>query len=762
MLLRVYRLTDRAGLVLIKSSTALGDWLLDGTQTATSSVGGILKSAFSVILIGVMLLASLLWTVLRGIFRGIRAVLGLLLGGILLVGGAVGGVATRRRASASDEFVDDYVPSDAAMEMDVPVIGEDGQPVVAPMPVRPVVSRRQRAQNRVRSVETPANNIKEDPLKVQNRRLSMLVVGLGILVIVAVLWATDPSRGANNRPIAAADNAGSSLILNNATLQPTADNSVGAINIPTAIPTTTPLPEAFRSGGTLAYTVRERGQTDIWAVGIGSRTPIRILNDLQDERDPAWSADGTKLAYASRQDGNWEIYTYELLSQTITRITYDLSFQANPSWSDDGAWLAYESYQGNNLDVYAVPIDGSEAPIRITDAEAPDYSPAWSPDGRQIAFVSWRDGNQDIYIFDLNTLDVTNITATPGRNEDYPAWSADGDYLAFSAVDAGREKIFVQALGTPNTPAEALAMGRTPSWSPDGSTLTYVVDADDKSRTYIYAVPFGGDSVITSEVISVPYGSLAPVWSEQILPPQLVSSGGQPLSVTDDLYVEQFQTYDTEAPYRLSSLLDVQAPRAFLSDRVNDSFNALRARVADAAGTDYLNTLDDAWWDLERRPEPGEERRNWLMTGRAFAITRSGILGFPAPIELVREDTDTATYWRMYLRVDEDLQNGQLGEPLRRMPWDFISRSQGDVEAYNQGGRLRGQVPSGYYVDLTQVAADYGWEWRAAGNDWRANSNSINYWLFWKPEGMDWYTAMLEIHTAGELVNFAPTPAPGQ
>jgi TolB protein len=752
MLLRMYRVTDRAGLVLIKSSAALGDWLLEGTQTTTSTLWGVLRGAFSLIMIGVALLASLVWMLLRGIFRGIRAILGLILGGILLVGGVVSGARGRRQAETSDIPLFEPV----AEGLDDAPLGEDG------LPLRPAVSRRQRAQNRVRTYETTADKVKEDPLKIQNRRLSMLVVGLGVLVIVAVIWATDPSRSPSNRPInAVSDNAGSSLVINNATLQPTTDSAAG-ISIPTAIPTATPQPEAFRAGGTLAYTVRESGQSDIWAVGIGSRTPIRILNNVLDERDPAWSADGTKLAYAARQDGNWEIYTYELATQTVTRITYDLSFQANPSWSDDGAWLAYESYQGNNLDVYAVPIDGAEAPIRITDSEAPDFSPAWSPDGRKIAFVSWRDGNQDIYIFDLNTLDVSNVTSTPGRNEDYPAWSSDGNHLAFSAVDAGREKIFVQAMNTPNAQAEAIALGRTPSWSPEGLTLTYIVDADDKSRTYIHAVPFGGDSTITSEVIAVPYGAAAPVWSEQIIPPQLANSGGLPLSVTDALFVEQFQTNETEAPYRLSSLLDVQAPRSFLSDRVNDSFNALRTRVRTAVGLDYLSTLDDAWWDLERRPEAGEERRNWHMTGRAFAITRAGILGFPAPIEIVREDTDTATYWRIYLRVDEGLQNGQLGEPLRRMPWDFLSRSQGDVEAYNQGGRLRGQVPSGYYVDLTQLAADYGWEWRAAGNDWRANSNSINYWLFWKPEGLDWYTAMREIHNAGELVNFAPTPTPGQ
>jgi TolB protein len=116
----------------------------------------------------------------------------------------------------------------------------------------------------------------------------------------------------------------------------------------------------------------------------------------------------------------------------------------------------------------------------------------------------------------------------------------------------------------------------------------------------------------------------------------------------------------------------------------------------------------------------------------------------------------------VYLRVAPESQNGQLGEPLRRLSWDFLSRSSGDVEAYNQGGRLRAAIPAGYYMDFTQVAADYGWLPFPAGSDWRANTNTINYWMFWKPEGLAWYDAMREIHTEGALVNFAPTPIPGQ
>ena len=106
-----------------------------------------------------------------------------------------------------------------------------------------------------------------------------------------------------------------------------------------------PLPEALSARGAVAYTVREHGQTDIWAVNVGaSRNPLRITNDTADERDPEWNFDGTRLAYAARTDGNWDLYVYDTLQNATGRVTVDLSFQSNPTWSPDGTFLAYENY----------------------------------------------------------------------------------------------------------------------------------------------------------------------------------------------------------------------------------------------------------------------------------------------------------------------------------------------------------------------------------------------------------------------------------
>jgi TolB protein len=714
MLLRAYRITDRFGLIFVKLLTLVFDTLVLALRGGVGGVLSLVVTLFKLSYFAVKQVALLVWRIIKLIVNAIvwlAQKIWLVIIGVAGLG-ARGVKQTQQRATSS------------ATEA--------------------MARRVARQQIDVR--------VAEDPLKVQNRRLSVAVLLMGFLVVGAVLWATDPSRS-NSTPLVAGNTNPLQVLSSNATPDSTAESSSPNLGLPTPIPVASQVPLALRGGGTIAYTVREGGQSDIWLVGVNNRTPIRIVNDPSDERDPSWSRDGTRLAYASHRDGNWEIYVYDLPTQETVRITFDLSFQANPRWSPDGLFLTYESYQGNNLDVYAVPIDGSAPATRITDNPAPDYAPVWSePDGRRIAFVSVRDGNQDIYIFDLNTQEVTNLTETPLRNEDNPSWSRDGRFISYSAWDGGSEKIFVRPVagGT----EQVINFGRTPSWSPEGDSVTFAIDALDGSQTYIYAIPYGTGGAVATEVLSVPFGATDPTWSEQTIPPALLNSGGLPLGVDEDLFVEQAQESNTGAPFRLSTLLDVQAPRSVLSDVVNDSFNAMRARVFNQSGVDFLGTLDDAFWDLERLPSPGEPRRSWHMTGRGVAFQRNNLLGFPPAIEIVREDIGTETYWRIFIRVDEEAQSGQLGEPLRTLPWDFLSATQGDVEAFNQGGRLRPEIPSGYYVDLTQIAQDYGWIRLPSGTDWRANTATRNFWMLIKPEGLDWCGAMLQIYTEGEMSNF--------
>ncbi|MEL7436312.1 MAG: hypothetical protein AAFN11_20400 [Chloroflexota bacterium] len=365
MLLRFYRLTDKVGIIILKLGAGSAEWLLDGTTAITSitsrSTGGILGGLLALILavLGAIwsllkAIANLLMRLLQGIAslfgivgKGVRRLFGIVAKGIRRLFGTV---ATNTQQAGSA-----------------------------------VVSASSNAMARRAARDEIDVTLTEDPLRVQNRRLSFLVLILGVAVLGAIIWATDPGRTQQPVPVVAAP-VQNNTVADAAPLPTDASDTIGNV-APTVIPTATPLPQALSARGAVAYTLRQNGQTDLWAVDIGASDPIRITNNIADERDPEWSADGTRLAYAARIDGNWDLYVYDMLQDATGRVTVDISFQANPTWSPDGIFLAYENYQNENLDIFAVPIDASQPPTAITEHPAPDFSPAWSPDGRRIAFV---------------------------------------------------------------------------------------------------------------------------------------------------------------------------------------------------------------------------------------------------------------------------------------------------------------------------------------------------------------------------------------
>lgn len=714
MLTRTYRLTDKLGVALIKSVLALIDWTLDG-----------LAALVGTLFTGVLVLGGGLLWVLRPVGR---AILFLVNSVIRLTGGTA--ITARRGAEQA------MARRAAQRELDAMIV--------------------------------------EDPLKRQNRVLSAMTVVLLVALIGAILWATNPGQTGNQPLNAAVLSPLATAPAGAFAAPPPADQPIsdlpatpGGVLIATPVPTISAGNTAANvTGGSLAYTVRENAQTDLWVVTAGGRTPIRITNSPEDERDPAWSPDGRRLAYASRRDGNWELYIDDLVAGTSERMTFDLSFQGNPAWSPDGEWLVYESYQGENLDIYVLRVDGSQPPIRLPgNADAPDFAPAWSPDGRRIAFVTLRTGNAEIFTFSLDDSVLANVTSTPTINEDDPAWqpheaAGQSDLIAYSALEGGAEKVFVRSTFDLAAPAQAITFGRMPSWSPyspSGSSLVFTRDTNEAGQLTVF--PYSG-AALPPPILTVPVGSYQPMWTDSPLPVALVNAGGLPPASAVPLFVEQVAQRPSDPVIALQPLPAVAVENAALADTVNDSFNALREMVAVRSGADFLGRLDDAFWRLDRPPQPGEERRSWLMTGRSFAITRSSIVGFPPPLEVVREDLGVDVYWRLYLRAADDAQRGALGEPLRRIPWDFAARTAGDVEAYDQGGRVRGIVPAGYYIDLTQLAIDYGWRPVPAGTDWRANANTIYYWLFEQRGGLIWFDAMRQIYPEGQLINFQPTGLP--
>jgi TolB protein len=202
-------------------------------------------------------------------------------------------------------------------------------------------------------------------------------------------------------------------------------------------------------------------------------------------------------------------------------------------------------------------------------------------------------------------------------------------------------------------------------------------------------------------------------------------------------------------------LPDVDAPYALMSDRVDEAYIALREKVSAVVGWDLLSSLDNAYVPFTTPLSPGMAK-DWLYTGRAFAL--NPLLVNTGWMVMVREDFGPETYWRIYLR--SRIQDGSIGQPLHELPWDMDARFSGDPTAYEQGGALFENMPTGYWIDFTILAIQYGWERLPALPSWIHFYPGSQFNKFVHTNGLDWDAAMLELYPPEILITPTPIPTP--
>jgi Tol biopolymer transport system component len=152
------------------------------------------------------------------------------------------------------------------------------------------------------------------------------------------------------------------------------------------------------------------------------------------------------------------------------------------AWSPDGEWIVYrDSTRGINDDdeIFVARADGSER-RNLTNDPANDWGPDWSPDGKTIAFNSDRDGGRlRGYLVDPDGDNVRAIDVDAWV--EYPSFSPDGTRITFMGHAGSAYRIYVADLasGAVEQLTDGPGNDGWPVWSSDGSTIAFTSERDD-------------------------------------------------------------------------------------------------------------------------------------------------------------------------------------------------------------------------------------------------------------------------------------------
>ncbi|MBU0494977.1 MAG: hypothetical protein KKB13_24295 [Chloroflexi bacterium] len=246
---------------------------------------------------------------------------------------------------------------------------------------------------------------------------------------------------------------------------------------------------------------------------------------------PLTGSGGGRIAFSSRRgEGDYEVYVMNADGTDKRQVTRDASESEEPAWSPraGGTQIAYniDNYAGH-CDIYVINADGSNKRRLTTEGNA--GSSAWSPDGARIAFSRHAHGSgDDLYIMNADGSNEQRLTNTGRSREIFgPSWSPDGTQIV-CVVDANPDPrtqeltLYVlnvqdalQSGGAVVADMQALPrvgkdLNDRPAWSPTGSQIAFSAVVNDHRDLYVV----NADGTDLRQLTHTPeFDEHAPAWS---------------------------------------------------------------------------------------------------------------------------------------------------------------------------------------------------------------------------------------------------------
>jgi TolB protein len=252
--------------------------------------------------------------------------------------------------------------------------------------------------------------------------------------------------------------------------------------------------------GKIAFASERDGDFEIYLMNADGSGEARLTTNPADDREPAWSPDGSTIAFAR----NFEIYVMDASGSGQTQLTHNASGDEFPTWSPDGSKIAFTRYGAPFGAIYIMNADGSGQTPLTNNVDGNAFEPAWSPVGAdgssRIAFARTQNVSpSEIYVMNPDGSGQTQLTNAPAANDFGPDWSPDGQKIAFTSERDGNAEIYVMnADGSGQTRlTNSPAFDAYPAWSPDGQKIAFTRGRGSSAEIYVMNADGTGQTELT-------------------------------------------------------------------------------------------------------------------------------------------------------------------------------------------------------------------------------------------------------------------------
>jgi hypothetical protein len=173
------------------------------------------------------------------------------------------------------------------------------------------------------------------------------------------------------------------------------------------------------------------GDSEIWTAAIDGSNPLKLTDNLDEDRAIDLSDDGAYLFFVSDRDGDDELFRVGTDGSGLVQLTSNTVEDHSLSVSGDGTQLAFLRGTGSSAELYALLV-GAPTPVKLTADSSLDEKPRISSDGSRVVWVSWADGDAEVCAIDFDGSSFAQLTVNEVEDTD-PDVTADGARVVFAS-----------------------------------------------------------------------------------------------------------------------------------------------------------------------------------------------------------------------------------------------------------------------------------------------------------------------------------------